>query len=316
MHHSTIRNTARGQASGFYRPPSAQLYDRAAALVGMGAWSCDLATHRLTWTQGVFDLFAIPRDTPIHREDIVAMYAEKSRAVMEPLRAEAILARSGFTMDARILRLDGQERWMRLTVGVGLSGGRATSLYGMKQDITQERLEWERLRLLAGSDALTGLANRHRFQTEFLDRALEAAGTAPLGALILFDLDGFKQVNDNWGHGAGDACLATFARRLVAAFPEAQLAARIGGDEFAMLLPPDSNDRALEASIRRRMPGLCAPAIWTDRWLPMGASAGMAIPPQPHRVDAAALYHAADQALYRAKKAGTNLLVRAGRAGL
>ncbi|UIJ46691.1 PAS domain-containing protein [Sphingomonas cannabina] len=101
-----------------------------------GAWQCDLKDDSLTWSRSVFDLFGIPRDTPIDRRDIVEMYCEESRELLERLRSEAIASRGSFTFEARIRRLDGTMRWMRVTADTLCSNGRVTHLYGQKQDIT------------------------------------------------------------------------------------------------------------------------------------------------------------------------------------
>ncbi|WP_442045640.1 GGDEF domain-containing protein [Novosphingobium sp. YAF33] len=290
----------------------AQLYAQAAALTEMGAWSCDLSTQALTWTEGVFNIFGAPADRPMDRRETLDFYTEESRALLAQLRAKAIEEGSGFTMDAQILRGDGEVRWMRITAATRVERGRATTLYGMKQDITEERLRWERLRHLAENDALTGLSNRACFHSEFLDRPAGSEGLCEIGALVLFDLNGFKTVNDAWGHAAGDACLSDFARRLRRTFPEARLVARIGGDEFAMILDRSASSAALERSVRHRLPALMSPVVWQGHSLPLGASAGMAAPALAGVVDPEALFHQADAALYAAKRRGGNQLCTAG----
>ncbi|MEZ0243465.1 MAG: PAS domain-containing protein [Sphingomonas sp.] len=112
--------------------------DSEAPLALAAAWRCDLSDDSLTWTPGVFDLFGIARGTPVDRRDIVAMYDEESRELLDRLRAEAIANCGSFTFEARIKRLDGAMRWMRVTADVAASDGKATHLYGLKQDITDE----------------------------------------------------------------------------------------------------------------------------------------------------------------------------------
>ena len=86
----------------------------------------------------MFDLFGIPQGSKLDRREIVEMYAEESRELLGRLRAEAIATCGSFTFEARIKRLDGQMRWMRVTADVAARDGKATHLYGMKQDITGE----------------------------------------------------------------------------------------------------------------------------------------------------------------------------------
>jgi len=112
--------------------------DAAAPLALAAAWHCDLADDSLTWSAGVFDLFGIKPGNKVDRQDAAAMYCEESRELLEQLRAEAIATCGSFTFEARIRRLDGQMRWMRVTADVAKKDGRAAHLYGMKQDITDE----------------------------------------------------------------------------------------------------------------------------------------------------------------------------------
>lgn len=282
------------------------LLDHASSLAGIGAWQCDLRTETLTWTAGVFDLFGLPRGAAIGRRDIVAMYEEASGEAMERLRADAIARQGRFTLDAQIVRPDGERRWMRLTAATRSTNGRATHLYGLKQDITAERERWEALRRAAEQDALTGLAGRHLFQSRFLDKGPAAASLGPLGALVLFDVDGFKQVNDTWGHAAGDACLRAVSDRLRTGFPDALMIARIGGDEFAVLVTAGKASSELERVVERQLARLAQPIVWRGELLDVSASAGIAMAGRPYGYDAEHLFSLADAALYGAKRIGRN----------
>src|SRR5690606_2515179 len=133
----------RNSADQVVHASSLELYEQATSLVPAGAWSCDLDTEGLAWTGGVFDIFGLARNSPVERGDIVAMYAEESRELLEQRRSRAIAKRAGFTLDAKIVRADGAERWMRITAATQVSNGRSVALYGMKQDITEDYLRWE-----------------------------------------------------------------------------------------------------------------------------------------------------------------------------
>ncbi|QIL19949.1 GGDEF domain-containing protein [Thermomonas sp. HDW16] len=157
-------------------------------------------------------------------------------------------------------------------------------------------------------DGLTGLANRRRFASVLVEwMALAHAGQARL-ALLIFDIDHFKAINDRHGHAVGDACLTALADELRQAFPlaETELTARLGGEEFGVLLrdaaPGDAMRRAEQ--FRRRL---------AEHALAMRAgevrirvSAGVAEYDPRRDVDGDAFYHAADIALYRAKASGRN----------
>lgn len=270
---------------------------RAAALAGAGAWRCELGDERLAWTPAVFDLFGIDPARPIDRREAVARYAPASRAVMERVRAHAIERGERFTFDAELCRDDGERRWIRVWGEVERRNGRAVALLGLKQDVTAERALVAGLRQRADRDPLTGLANRSAFTT-----ALEASDA---DALALFDLDGFKVVNDAYGHAAGDACLAIVGERLSGAFADALLVARLGGDEFAVLLRGGGTSRLVAARrIAAAARALTLPVEWEGRMLRFGISGGLAFADARRRDDPDRWMRDADGALYAAKRLG------------
>ncbi len=117
-----------------------QLFDSVRTMEGaLCAWRCDLSDDSLSWTPGVFDLFGIPRGTPVARLDIVTMYCDESREELERLRSDAIANARSFTFEAEIVRTDGEHRWIRITADVACVDGRPVHLFGLKQDITAER---------------------------------------------------------------------------------------------------------------------------------------------------------------------------------
>lgn len=107
---------------------------RGAAPIMLGAWQCDLRDDTLTWSPGVHDLFGLPHDARPLRHEIVGMYAESSRAIMERLRAYAIKHRRGFSLDAEIHPASGGTRWMRLIASPVCEGNRVVRLNGLKLD--------------------------------------------------------------------------------------------------------------------------------------------------------------------------------------
>jgi len=122
---------------------------------------------------------------------------------MERLRSQSILSKGAFTLDAQIVRTAGDVGWMRVTGEMTDTACIDPSLHGLTQNATEEKLRLKRLRRLAANDALTGLARRALNENCVLNRWRAAFPTLPLSALILFDLDGFKGINDRLGHLAG-----------------------------------------------------------------------------------------------------------------
>ena len=125
-----------------------KMYERSSALARIGVWECDLATEALTWTDGVYDLFELPRGSRIDRGTALALYDEASRLEMERLRDRTIREGGSFTVDIRVRTAKGNARWIRLTGDVEREDGRSVRIFGTKQDITAEKSAQERVRAL------------------------------------------------------------------------------------------------------------------------------------------------------------------------
>jgi diguanylate cyclase (GGDEF)-like protein len=195
--------------------------------------------------------------------------------------------------------------------------GRVISIsYGRRQgggwvatheDITQRRASEERIEKLAHYDSLTGLANRNLFK-ERIDQALARYRRANTRfAVLLLDLDKFKPVNDALGHQSGDSLLREVAKRIKAESREVDTAARIGGDEFALIVMPDQD--ALEdgaaALANRLINTIAAPFQIEDHPVVIGCSIGIALMPE-HGTSTDEILRNADLALYRSKNSGRN----------
>jgi diguanylate cyclase (GGDEF)-like protein len=175
-------------------------------------------------------------------------------------------------------------------------------------------LENERLHRLverqANTDGLTELPNRRHFEEVMegeISRAERFGGNL---ALILADLDDFKQVNDRYGHQAGDDVLRTFADILRSTVRDIDLPARYGGEEFAVLLPQTDLEGARELAERLRR-ALAARPMTTHPGGLVAVTASFGVAAFPEAQTPAALFAAADEALYRAKSAGKNCVVSA-----
>lgn len=297
--------TAEPAAGHIDRPDTSRLL-RSLDRAGIGVFECDLRTESLIWTRSLYDIFGVPLKGNVHRSEIIRLYDPESRDALERVRSRAIERSGSFALDARITQPGGEDRWIQITAQVECVAGRPTRLTGTKQDITRQRAEQERLRVSAETDCLTGLANRQLFQSQFLDSSRSNPALRPLGALVLFDVDGFKQVNDRHGHLAGDACLAQFGKRLRQAFFDALMVARVGGDEFAVLLPSNRHLPRIARRAREAINLLKTPIVWNGHLLEVGASYGIAIAENAMAYDAEAMFARADRALYIAKRGRPN----------
>ncbi len=161
---------------------------------------------------------------------------------------------------------------------------------------------WETVTHQAATDPLTGLANHRAFHERLRSEVERAARHGRALSLALFDLDHFKQINDTYGHQTGDNALAAVARRLVALARTGELVARIGGEEFAWLMPETTQDGAYLAAERARHAIAAAPFEVAGT---LTVSAGVCS--NQHADTAHELLNAADQALYSAKHNGRNV---------
>lgn len=196
--------------------------------------------------------------------------------------------------ERRILSNSGRALWSR--------EGEFLGYRGAATDITELQGLNDELRRMAGTDPLTGLANR---------RALAAAVTESLGGygwLLFMDLDGFKRINDEHGHDAGDAALREVAAALSHCARDVDLVARLGGDEFAILLLNDKQ-RAAELVAARVLEDVARLAATDPRFAGLGVSIGIA--PTLHAITLDDALGKADAACYAAKRSGRHRYVNA-----
>ncbi|HEX2948126.1 MAG TPA: EAL domain-containing protein, partial [Armatimonadota bacterium] len=184
--------------------------------------------------------------------------------------------------------------------------GMTVQLAAYSRDITEQKHMQERLHHLAFYDHLTGLPNRFMLHDR-LSQALSRQKRQQTGVAVLFlDLDHFKDINDTLGHPIGDLVLQQVAQRLCRATRESDTVARMGGDEFILILtdlPQLRNDA--EATAQRIQQALSTPLVVQGKTVPMAASIGITLSPIDGTTPEALLKHA-DVALYRAKGLGRN----------
>lgn len=220
---------------------------------------------------------------------------------------QLLTLRVGQTFDAEtsFRRADGGTVWGLVSASV--VAPRGSEPYGicLVEDITARKRVEDELHYLASHDPLTGLANRALFMGR-IDKALadaERTGSDSVG-LIFLDLDGFKTVNDTWGHAQGDEVLKVVGDRLKSAIGPHDTAARLGGDEFAVLCPRDADIASLRSAAERirtemRRPVRLGPGRMYDQ---LSVSAGV-VSSQPG-CQSETLLQRADKLMYFAKRSG------------
>lgn len=201
-------------------------------------------------------------------------------------------------------RTDGSTFWNELSiVPVADDTGWYTHWIAVQRDVTERQEAAARITFLAEHDELTGLANRNSMQAMITSALAGARRDGVHCGAIRLDLDRFKQVNDTWGHAAGDALLAATGQRLRTCLRSGDLAIRVGGDEFLVVLPRLPNRAALDTAAARILEAVAQPVPFEGRELPVSTSVGAALfPEDAEQVET--LLAAADTALYSAKRQG------------
>lgn len=186
--------------------------------------------------------------------------------------------------------------------------GAVSHYVGVFSDISERKASEERMHHLAHSDALTGLANR-MLLTDRIHQALsKARRDRKRAAVLFFDLDRFKPVNDQLGHDVGDLLLQQVAQRVLACVRESDTVARLGGDEFVVLLTEIEEEANALAVGRKILDALQRPFDPLGHVVTIGASIGVAVFPE-HGGDETELLKNADIAMYKAKACGRNTVM-------
>ncbi len=290
----------------------------------IGIWEFDPSSHESFWDGRMKELYGLPVE-----EDASDQFWRKSlhpddlARVSQEIR-DAISNDSLFKSQFRIVRAGGEERTIR-AVGSMLEGrGGDYRLIGVNWDITEDvarereleeaRAESERryialeqaqekIRESALHDFLTGLPNRRYLDDLLHRRTSDGPGIDDLSCLVKIDLDGFKEVNDNYGHAAGDAILVEVANLLRRVLAEDEFTARVGGDEFIILCRSNEELERPIALCNEILEALQAPIDFNGRKCRIGASIGIALALDANS-DPDKLLSNADLALYQSKQTG------------
>ena len=293
-----------------------RLLQLAESAAHVGHWRLDTESGKIKWSPEVFRIHGIERDVPPALEAAIESYHVEDRALVSGSLEEAIRGACGFTFTARIVRPDGEIRYVFSRGEIDRSTGEgAPGLFGIIQDITaqvahEEELEAARIRaeeaamqatIMAETDQLTGIANRRRTSLE-LDRAIQAAvqSRKPV-SIAMFDIDHFKRINDTFGHEAGDDVLRRVANDAEKELRSGDTLGRFGGEEFVIVLPQATAHAAMMVAERVRA------AIEAGGSEPK-VTISIGVAELATGETGQSLLRRADEALYAAKQGGRNML--------
>ena len=266
----------------------------------MVAWDVNIATKHVDRSDNAYALLGLhsgPTSGFVER-----VHPEDRHKV--DLHHLATVADGTHWTEVRYLAPDGREVW--LAIRAEHEGD--NRLIGITFDISDRKATEEAIWQTANQDPLTGLANRALFQTRLEDALVSAEGAGTGVGLLLLDLDDFKDINDTLGHAAGDQLLIETAARLTRLVGDRGTVARVGGDEFAVVLVQQSGLSDIASCADAIVEALRATFDYQGRALSTKASIGVAAFPEHHR-DAVELMKDADIALYRAKEGGRSRAV-------
>ena len=241
------------------------------------------------------------RDDLLRENAAVAYFADDDRSrLMAQLQEEKALS----NVEVRMRRRDGSAIWVLENMTL-LDEPNSGVIEGTIVDITARKVAQDQIEYQAYHDVLTALPNRALFRDR-ITVALAHARRYRRGAAVMFlDLDRFKLINDTLGHTVGDGLLQAAAQRLVSSVRAEDTVARMGGDEFTILLSDVSDQRAVGIVAGKVLEAISAPIVVEEHELAVTTSIGIAVFPEDGG-DAESLLKSADRAMYRAKEIGRN----------
>jgi diguanylate cyclase (GGDEF)-like protein/PAS domain S-box-containing protein len=241
------------------------------------------------------------------REELLSVQASSfyfDNSERERMIADVRQQRALTNVEVRMRRRDGSAVWVLENMTM-IEGTMPEILEGTVIDITDRKYAQEEIEYQAYHDVLTGLPNRLLFRDRISVALAHARRTARAVAVMFFDLDDFKNVNDSLGHTVGDRLLQSVGMRLVAAVRAEDTVARMGGDEFTVLLSDVADGRGAANVARKILDSVSAPIVIDGHELKVTTSIGIAVFPGDG-FDAETLLKNADRAMYRAKQLGRN----------
>ncbi len=279
-------------------------------LIRLGIIFIDHDHRVLYYNRAMLEIWRFPPDAHLIGtrdavlQETVAPLLEDSEAYFAHI-AEVVGSRQPLSEVFEFRFGDGRIATDRSALVEGTSNGHGIGRVWIYEDVTESRRISEKLVELAERDPLTDLYNRRRFHEELERMLAEAMRRGSEVGLVALDLDGFKPINDEFGHQAGDEVLVGLAESMRRIVRRNEMFFRLGGDEFAVLVP-DAEPEGLNELASRLVEGVAGLRFEFDgREVGVTASLGIARYPS-NGADAEALVEAADEAMYRSKSGGRN----------
>jgi diguanylate cyclase (GGDEF)-like protein/PAS domain S-box-containing protein len=272
----------------------------------IGFWDFDVIKGEHVWSDTCKALLGVAPDSPANYQSLMNAVHPDDWKIMQSEIDGAIQEKRDYIVEFRVVWPDNSVHW-RTSSGQAFYDDteHVTRMSGITADIDDRKQAEEQVQFLAYYDALTGLPNRTLFQDRLARALADARRQKYKIALLFFDLDRFKDINDSLGHSVGDLLLQEVAGRLRRRGREQDTVARIGGDEFLIMLTHIKNISDAAVAAERLMDAMTAEFVVHGRSLSVGCSVGISIFPE-HGAEVDDLIKNADAAMYSAKGAGRN----------
>jgi diguanylate cyclase (GGDEF)-like protein len=269
-------------------------------MVGLGFWRWNSTTDHISVSSELAELCGTtPEEFGCGIEALLQRIHSDDR---EHIRQEILQMRTQMTTRSMSFRFSGRQD-EEMFVDQELASPSPEIILGTILDVSKQKNTEEKIRQLAYNDVLTGLANRAQFQIR-LDTTIRIADRRKERfALLFLDLDGFKDINDRFGHGAGDELLKIIGKRLRVALREVDFAARLGGDEFCLIIEGIADEFAAADVATRCLKAIAEPLQLGSQTIRPHVSIGITLFPDDGQ-DQESLLRSVDRAMYAAKHAG------------
>lgn len=275
-------------------------------LAQVGGVQNDLVRQRVTLTDQVYRMLDL--DPAAHQpspQTILDYFTPASREIISAAVEHSLKTGEPYDLELEMITETGRKIWVHTKNVVKVVDGQVTMRTALLQDITDRKKADAIIWRQANFDSVTGLPNRQMLRDR-LEQTIQLSKRGnSMVALMSIDLDNFKEVNDSLGHAAGDRLLAEAGQRIQTCIRITDTVARMGGDEFMVVLLAPQDASVLGALAQNILDALGKPFSMSDQTVFISASAGISVfPTDGLEIDV--LYKHADQALYEAKSAGRN----------
>ncbi len=279
---------------------------RAQRVARIGTWKLDLRTEELTWSPETYRLFGIQEGKPLTLSDFIDKVHPDDRDRVSCAWAAALNG-ARYDVEHRITQPAGAN-WVRERAEFHFDpDAQPLVAWGTVHDVSELRAHQAHVEFITHHDVMTGLPNRAQF-LELLRVCMAGAVTMQTELVVAYvDVDGFAAINAQLGRDQGDRLIVEIGRRLALAVRDRQYLARIGGDEFAVILTDLCMHGAFAVPVRRMLQAVAEPIEMEGATIRLTASIGVAVfPQQKGAMEAEQLLRQADQAMYLAKLNGKN----------